>query len=125
MNRLLFADNDSELCKLYQDYFTTKGFVVATAADGDECLAQVKQFQPDAVVLKRELPQGGGEAVLARLGAEHPERTIRVIMIADDPEAVAIRQPVIACLQKPFRLTALLAALQPCPRPVRRAAATQ
>lgn len=111
--RLLFADDDTELCAVYQEYFTAAGFEVATVADGLECLAQINCFQPDALVLKRELPRGGAGTVLAGLGEADPRRTIDVIMIADNPKAVEIQSPVVACFQKPFRLKAILEALQP------------
>jgi DNA-binding response OmpR family regulator len=114
--RLLFADHDSELYAVYQRYFTAAGFEVSTAADGLECLTQIERFPPGVLVVMKELPRGGAETVLARLGEADPLRTIDVIMIADDPEGVEVQPPVIACLQKPFRLKTLLAVLQSRPK---------
>jgi hypothetical protein len=66
--RLLIADSDAELRDVFRRFFSGSGFDVATAGAGLECLEQFRQFLPDVLVVEREMPWGGGEGVLGRLG---------------------------------------------------------
>jgi DNA-binding response OmpR family regulator len=54
--RVLVIDDDRKLCGLLSTYLTSSGFEVATAANADEGLRQLKTQPPDLVVLDVMLP---------------------------------------------------------------------
>jgi CheY-like chemotaxis protein len=109
---VLIADNDPELCAVYQKLIAARGYRAETASDGLECLEKLRQAMPAAVVLDLDLPWGGGQGVLAWLREEQPDAGVGVILTApagypmEDPEV--IEPPVVQILLKPFGLVDLL-----------------
>jgi DNA-binding response OmpR family regulator len=65
--RVLLADHESSLRTLYVNALPMYGFEVATAASGLDCVALLRSFRPDVLVLEPDLPWGQGEGVLARM----------------------------------------------------------
>jgi CheY-like chemotaxis protein len=92
-----------------------RGLCVETASDGLDCLAKLRTFAPDVLLLDLYLPWGGGDGVLARLREESDGAAVPVVLLApaaadgDLPELVA--SPVTCCLRRPLRLSALLGAI--------------
>ena len=109
---LLMADGDAELCNLYRQFFTKRGYEVESSSDGLDCLRKLRQVTPAVLVLDLELRWGGGEGILAWLREENPAPGIPVILTATAgyPQAFAsfIEPPVVDYLPKPFTLTTLL-----------------
>lgn len=68
--RVLIADPDTRLLHEYEDHLTRNGFRVATASTGLECVAQLRRFTPDVLILEPDLPWGWGEGVLAMMYEE-------------------------------------------------------
>jgi CheY-like chemotaxis protein len=67
---ILIADADKSLCRTIQESLRQRGTTVATAANGLECMAKLREFLPDVLVLEAELPWGGGDGVLTLLQDE-------------------------------------------------------
>lgn len=113
---LLVANSDAQLCEDYRRILSERGYDVATASDGLDCLEKLSQATPDVLVLEWELPWGGGEGVLAYLREDHALDSVPVVLISKliDPQQMAnyIETPVVDILYKPFSLTRLLASLQ-------------
>ncbi len=67
--------------------------LVATAADGEEALAQTAEHQPDVVLMDLRMPRMDGIDATRRLGARHPDvRVIALTTYADDESVLgAIR----------------------------------
>ncbi len=109
---VLIAEDDAELCDLYQQFLTDRGYEVETASDGLECLRMLGEAAPDVLVLDLELLWGGGDGVLAWLREENASHGIRVILTATAgcPRDLAEfkKLPVVDYLSKPFALSALL-----------------
>jgi DNA-binding NtrC family response regulator len=109
---LLIADGDAELCDLYRQFLTKRGYEVETSSDGLNCLRKLRQVTPAAIVLDLELRWGGGDGILAWLREEYPAHGIPVILTATVgyPQAFASfnEPPVVDYLPKPFGLTTLL-----------------
>jgi DNA-binding response OmpR family regulator len=65
--RVLLADPDESLLAAYRGYLSQDGFEVALATNGLDCLAELRRFQPDVLVMEPALPWGWGDGVLARM----------------------------------------------------------
>ncbi len=107
---VLIADSDAELCELYQQFLGERGYDVAMATDGLDCLEKLRRVRPAALVLDLGLPWGGGDGVLARLREE--SAGVAVVLTATGGYhpglAEDVAPPVVRFLPKPFALTALL-----------------
>ncbi len=62
--RVLIADSDERLLDRYRLHFREE-FELATATNGVECLACLRERTPDVLVLEPQLLWGGGDGVLA------------------------------------------------------------
>src|SRR5687767_11076522 len=72
--RILVADDVPGTVEFLSEMLTHRGFDVATAADGEECLKQVKDFDPDLVILDIMMPKVHGIDVLKTLRADGTAR---------------------------------------------------
>ncbi len=106
--RLLAADADPYMREIYRLYFPHFGFDVETASDGVDCLSELDEFHPDALVLDLDLLWGGSEGVLAALQERGRVPPIPVVLttkfLRSGNPAKHIVHPVVKLLEKPFRL---------------------
>jgi DNA-binding response OmpR family regulator len=58
--RVLLADPDESLLSAYHEYLGQDGFEVATVTNGLDCVAQLRRFQPDVLILEPESCPGAG-----------------------------------------------------------------
>jgi DNA-binding response OmpR family regulator len=58
--RILVVEPDPEFSGLLKDFFTAQKFAVELARAGDEGIGKVESFNPDIVLLSRELPMPNG-----------------------------------------------------------------
>jgi CheY-like chemotaxis protein len=79
--RVLIADPDGFLRSTYGECLRRRGFLVATAADGLECLARLRDFAPDILLLEPAMPWGGGDGVAALMREEPALRPAGVIVL--------------------------------------------
>ena len=109
---ILIAERDPVLRNTYERYLTSHGCRVATVSNGLDCLKFFRHFLPEVIVLEWEMPWGGGDGVLALIREEFPLLTVKVVVVTDDATAVhppkSASIPVVACLEKPFRMSELL-----------------
>jgi DNA-binding response OmpR family regulator len=115
-NRVLLADPDGELLQCYRAFLMRDGFDVLTAADALECVARLRSFVPDALVLDPVLPWGQGEGVLAMMYEDPrvPLLPVMVLTAAEDlpgPYGVGIF-PVSAYYLKPMTAGVLARSLR-------------
>jgi two-component system alkaline phosphatase synthesis response regulator PhoP len=80
--RVLIADPDESLLALYREFLTREGFVVATATDGLDCMAKLRSFAPDVLVLEPAQLWGGGDGVLARMREEADIAPAKVLILS-------------------------------------------
>jgi two-component system, chemotaxis family, protein-glutamate methylesterase/glutaminase len=78
--RIVVADDSSFMRSLLSSTLTRAGFdVVATAADGDEALAQCERHRPDAMTLDLAMPGRDGIGVLKQLQAQSSPLPVIVV----------------------------------------------
>ena len=68
--RVLVIDDDRSFRVVAQAALAAEGYEVRTAGSGGEGLATARAFQPQVVVLDRNLPDADGLEVLTRLLSE-------------------------------------------------------
>jgi DNA-binding response OmpR family regulator len=78
--RVLMADPDESLQPVYRGPLMQEGFELVMATSGLECVARMREQQPDVLVLEPQLPWGGGAGVLAIMG-EHPRLATVPVMV--------------------------------------------
>lgn len=112
MPTVLFADANREFRDDYVWWLSSCGFKVETADDGLECLAKLRQFVPDLLILDLELPWGGGEGVLGVMREDPWLLPTRVVLTSAVAPAQVLdglaSPPVVQALTKPFQLSALM-----------------
>jgi CheY-like chemotaxis protein len=88
---LIIEDNTLESA-LYQKTFTSSGYEVTQAAEGEDGLAQAKSFRPDLILLDVRMPGIDGVEVMKRLKADPTTSSIPVVILtnlAGNPEVQA------------------------------------
>lgn len=68
--RVLVVDDERHIARFLEFVLKKAGYEVAVAYDGEEALAQVERFAPDAVLLDLVMPKLSGLDVLQRLRAD-------------------------------------------------------
>ena len=110
--RVLIADDNPQGVELLEAYLSSSGYEIKTAADGEETLRQVKEWQPDLILLDIMMPKISGFEVCKRLRAEVATRDIAVLMITalDQPSDMerAVEAGTDDFLTKPINKTELL-----------------
>ena len=110
--RVLIADDNPQGVELLEAYLSECDYDVATAADGEATLHQVKTWQPDLILLDIMMPKISGFEVCKRLRADPATRDIAVLMITalDQPSDVdrAVEAGTNDFLTKPINKAELL-----------------
>jgi CheY-like chemotaxis protein len=109
--RVLLADRDEVFLDVAQRFLSDGGHEATIATNGLETVANMRRNLPDAVVLDRELLWGGCDGVLALMQQVPEWSEIPLILTStetmpEDSDSV-VGLPVVARLQKPYRLKEL------------------
>jgi CheY-like chemotaxis protein len=107
---VLVVDDNADLCTLIEDFLQSNGFEVVCARDGTEALDILDRRAVDLAVIDLLLPGPlSGDEVTARA----VQRQVKVLTmsgaLASDTSGRDLRHPHLA---KPFRLPALLSAIE-------------
>ncbi len=81
--RILLVEDDRFLRRACEISLRQRGFVVTTAADGEEALRKVRAETPDLILLDLLMPKMTGTEVLKALRAEEATREIRVLILSN------------------------------------------
>jgi len=88
---------------------------VETAASGLECLAKLREVEPDVLIVDLDMPWGGGDGVIALTKERRDLATVpAVLVVGAAPRSVLadrVGVPRSNCYQKPVRLERLLDAV--------------
>jgi PleD family two-component response regulator len=110
--RVLIADDTPQSAELLEAYLSGTDYELAVAADGEETLARVADWQPDLILLDIMMPKISGFEVCKRLKANPATQDIAVIMVTALDQASDIERAVDAgtndFLSKPINKTELL-----------------
>ena len=79
--RVLIADDNPQGAELLEAYLSATDYDVRIAADGEQTLQQVRDWQPDLILLDIMMPRISGFEVCKRLRADPATRDIAVLMI--------------------------------------------
>ncbi len=110
---LLIADSNDAVLKLHTRFLADQGYRVESASDGIACLAHLRRG-PDVLILDSGLLWGGADGVLAQIRESTDVPSVPVILTgtSDLRHADFASLPVVARLLKPFRLSALVEAVE-------------
>jgi two-component system alkaline phosphatase synthesis response regulator PhoP len=110
--RILIADDNAQGVELLEAYLADGDWELRTAADGEQTLKQVADWQPDLILLDVMMPRISGFEVCKRLRANPATRDIAVLMITalDQPSDTerAVEAGTNDYLTKPINKTELL-----------------
>lgn len=110
--RVLIADDNPQGVELLEAYLGDSDYEIETAADGEETLRKVREWQPDLILLDIMMPKISGFEVCKRLRAEPATRDTAVLMITalDQPSDIerAVEVGTDEFLTKPINKTDLL-----------------
>jgi PleD family two-component response regulator len=110
--RVLIADDNAQGLELLEAYLSETDYDLETAADGDETLRKVKDWQPDLILLDVMMPKMSGFEVCKRLRADAATRDIAILMVTalDQPSDIdrAVEAGTNDFLTKPINKTELL-----------------
>ena len=79
--RILVAEDDPAVARLYAAYAQSRGHLVLFAQDGAEALVPAAAERPDLILLDVAMPRLDGRDALQRLKADPTTRDIPVLVI--------------------------------------------
>ena len=88
MNKILVVDDEIEICDFLRNYFSDKGYEVASATAGEEAIRQFRQMHPDLVLLDIRMPKLSGLEVLYQLRKEENPPKVLMITAVEDPQVI-------------------------------------
>ncbi len=83
MAKILLVEDDTILVEMYQAKFELEGHQVSVATNGEECLAILKDFQPELILLDILMPKLNGFHVLKEIKKQPELRQIPVILLTN------------------------------------------
>ena len=111
--RILVVEDEIQLQEQLREKLRTAGYVVDSAADGEEGLYYGREYEYDAAVIDLGLPKLGGIEVIARLRAE--DRRFPVLILTArghwQDKVEGLEAGADDYLTKPFQMEELLARL--------------
>ena len=83
MAKILLVEDDTILVEMYQAKFELEGHQVHVATNGEECLAILKEYQPELILLDILMPKLNGFHVLKEIKKQPDLRQIPVILLTN------------------------------------------
>ena len=114
--RVLIVEDEPSIVLSLEFLLQREGYETATAGDGEEALALMRQLRPDAVLLDIMLPRRNGYEVCQAIKADPELRAIPVIMVSARGQEVEVRKGLelgaAAYVTKPFGNAEILEAVR-------------
>lgn len=91
MKSLLIVEDDPSQLKALEHKFTTEGFLVKTATNGETGLASALTHRPDGILLDLNMPKMDGIGFLKRIRSDEWGKDAKIIVFTnrEDSDAVA------------------------------------
>jgi CheY-like chemotaxis protein len=83
MAKVLIVEDDPLISRMYQKIFTFEQFEIEVAANGEEALVKVTQYNPDLILLDVMMPKMNGLLVLEKLKEFDQTKHIPVVMLTN------------------------------------------
>lgn len=103
--KVLIADDDKQLCQLFNAVLRKLGWEVVLAFDAAQALVMAKNTKPDIIVLDINMPGGTGIGVLEKLGMNMKTSMIPVLVLSGsvdiNMEAKTSRLGAVGYMRKP------------------------
>jgi two-component system, response regulator PdtaR len=100
--RILAADSDPAMCRIYHDLLTALGHKVVIARTGQQAVELCRAVPPDLLVMDTAFPDWDGRRLAAELGPAFP---VPVLLVSGRPGPDALwsspESPVVGYLGKP------------------------
>jgi len=93
-SRVLIADDIQQNRELLEAYLADEGYEILMAADGQQTMQMVDQYQPDLILLDIMMPRMSGYEVCAQIKSDPARRGIPVLMVTALNEAGDIEKAV-------------------------------
>lgn len=110
--RVLIADDNPQGVELLEAYLSESDYDIETAADGEETLRKVREWQPDLILLDIMMPKISGFEVCKQVRSNPATRDMAILMITalDQPSDIdrAVDVGTDDFLTKPINKTELL-----------------
>lgn len=109
--QILVADHDPLVREQCRRFLVARGYDVAVAADGLQCIHQLQSCSPDLLLLDPQILWGGGPGVLEWLTTEEPVKPLNVILTEELREGRLPRRlcgKAVKQLQRPSGLSTML-----------------
>ncbi len=111
--KILIVDDEPNIVISLEFLMKKEGFEVAVAADGEEALAQVADFDPDLVLLDIMMPRRSGYEVCEALRADPARAGLIIVMLTakgrESEVAKGLALGADAYVTKPFSTKELVA----------------
>ncbi len=79
--KVLIVDDEPNIVLSLEFLMKKAGYSVATAADGEDALEQIKHAVPDLVLLDINIPKGNGYEVCQEIRSNPDCKEVRVVML--------------------------------------------
>jgi DNA-binding response OmpR family regulator len=112
---ILFGNARTEWRDVCERLFSAAGFVVGAASDGLTCLAKLRTFMPDVIIVDVDMLWGGGDGLIAWLLEESDPWSTPLVFVIGGASAETLSSrtgvPADFCLQRPLAPSSLLEAV--------------
>lgn len=81
MAKVLIVDDDMTLRELYEERMKAEGFVIVSAADGEEAIEKTTKEKPDVILLDIMMPKINGIDVMKMLREKEETADIPIIIL--------------------------------------------
>lgn len=90
--KILIAEDEFEILKMFTDMLTVAGFSVEPAQDGEEALQKIAKENFDLILLDMQMPNKDGFAVLENLGRQGKISSQKVVILSNIDDEKWIRR---------------------------------
>ena len=117
MSRILLADDSPHAQRMGERILRDEGYEVLTLSDGEAVLARLRDFDPDLLILKADLPPRSGYELCDAVKKNEFHKHVRVVLTSgalDQMNDDLVKQ--VGCdatLKKPFEASVMVEAIRP------------
>ncbi|MDB4349777.1 response regulator [Omnitrophica bacterium] len=86
MVKLLVVDDEIDVCKFVQSFFSTRGYQVFTAQNGEQAFKVIEKEDPLIVLQDIRMPGIDGIETLRRMKKKRPNNRVIMVTCVDDIE---------------------------------------
>jgi len=84
--KILIVDDEIEICNIFDDFFSAKGYEVIKAVSGKEAIEKAKTQKPNLVFLDIRMPKMDGIEVLKEIKKIDKSITVVMVTVLKDEE---------------------------------------